>query len=163
MLGTNTLGEIGLGEIKEVIADSGEITCVTYFGGYFGTYFGAYFGICNDNEPAVTHQPGGGYYRKPIIYVDKQGRPVDLKTYRSRLENTVVQAARQIAREDPDTREVAKQLREAIASGVSERVAQEASAAAAVLTGLKAMLAELEQLALEEAEDEETAMLLLLA
>lgn len=49
---------------------------------YFGKrYFGnRYFGPGANVAPAL-HQPGGGYYRRPIIYVDRDGKPVDLDTY----------------------------------------------------------------------------------
>lgn len=50
---------------------------------YFGKrYFGnRYFGPGGDEQPAVVSQPGGGYYKRPIIYLDDKGRPVDLETY----------------------------------------------------------------------------------
>lgn len=130
------------------------------WGGSWGSAWGSSWGSSVVPPVVETRQPGGGY-RKPI-YLDKQGRPVDLKTYRARLENTVVQAAKQVARDEPDTREVARQLRDAIASGEAERIAQEARSAAETLTQLKAMLAELEQIVLEEAEDDEAAMIMLL-
>ncbi len=58
---------------------------------YFGKrYFGnRYFGPGGDIVVPVVavQQPGGGYYHRPIIYLDDQGKPVKLRDHKRRRES----------------------------------------------------------------------------
>lgn len=109
--------------------------------------------------PPQPMQPGGGGYRKPIIYVDEKGRPVDLKTFKVRTANEVMQAAK-VAEPRPFSRTLAR----AIAGKNNEEIAAEARRLAAVTANarLAELLDRLEQLAILEAEQDEGAALMLL-
>lgn len=127
-----------------------------------------------EGPPSEQARQPGGFYPKPVIYVDKHGRPVDLKTYKARAVNEAAQLAKpvidELPQEDrPIAREIVKALRQAVKAKADDRIAQEAGQLSALLAGaserLDRLLAELEQAARQQAldEDEMIAILLLAA
>jgi hypothetical protein len=126
--------------------------------------------------PAVgpVRQPGGFLPpRRPrhIIYLDRDGRPVDLKTYKARMVNEAVQTARntvkRLPKEDkPEAAERLRRLREALADGVVEHIVARSREMAEKVTALRRLVAELERIAAQEFEqgqrDDEAAIVLLL-
>lgn len=121
-------------------------------------------------EQARQH---GGFYPKPVIYVDKHGRPVDLKTYKARAVNEAAQIAKPVIaelpkEERPIAREIVAALRKAVRDKEDGRIATEASRLSALLadadTRLAQILFDLEQAARQQAiDDDELAAILLLA
>lgn len=120
----------------------------------------------------ATRQPGGGYpvggYRRPVIYVDDKGRPVDLKTFKARKANEALQSTKEAVADlpvdkRPAARAVVKALREAVGEGDDRRVADAAHRLAVLLANERVtlILDQLERAAREAADDEETALLLL--
>lgn len=138
----------------------------------WGVAWGSSWGIswgAGSAPPVVVpvRPPGGDGWYRPPIYVDDKGRPVDLKTYKARTANQAIQAAakavKELPKEDrPEAREALRALREAVAADVSERVAQEARSLASMLGELQGQLTKLEELAQQEALDEEALIILLL-
>lgn len=116
----------------------------------------------------ASHQPGGGYSR-PVILVDREGRPVDLK----KKANQAVQVAKKVVKALPaekkqeakaDIRALEAAVRAQVAQAVADRAQELRAQFAGVSETVEAVLLELERLAAEEAEDdEEAAMLLLVA
>lgn len=110
--------------------------------------------------------PGGGYYR-PVIYLDDKGRAVDLKAYKARTENQAIQAAKnavkELPKEDrPEARQAVRALQEAIEDQAAEQVIERSRQVAATVGELKGLLHQLEEIARQEAEDDEEAAMLLL-
>lgn len=122
-----------------------------------------------------TEQPRqpGGFYPKPVIYVDKHGRPVDLKTYKARAVNEAAQIAKPVIaelpkEERPIAREIVAALRKAVRDKEDGQIATEARRLSALLadadTRLAQILFDLEQAARQQAiDDDELAAILLLA
>ena len=132
-------------------------------------FFGA---VVVGGQTEQPRQPGG-FYPKPVIYVDKHGRPVDLKTYKARAVNEAAQIAKPIIAELPNeerpiAREIVAALRKAVRDKEDGQIATEASRLSALLadadTRLAQILFDLEQAARQQAiDDDEMIALLLLA
>lgn len=55
----------------------------------WGTSWGNSWGPVDAPVPVLDRQPGGGYYRRPIIYLDEHGKPVKLNEHRRPVEEPV--------------------------------------------------------------------------
>jgi hypothetical protein len=118
--------------------------------------------------PAVEpRQPGGGYYARPVILVDKHGRPIS----RDKLANKAIQQAKNAiddlpVSERPEARETLSDLRSAVRSGHVEAIAEQSRQLAVLLEEFQSVMSalrDLEAAAIREAdEDEEEAISLLL-
>lgn len=129
-------------------------------------------GVVGGGQTEQARQPGG-FYPKPVIYVDKHGRPVDLKTYKARAVNEAAQIAKPVIaelpkEERPIAREIVAALRKAVRDKEDGQIATEARRLSALLadadTRLAQILFDLEQAARQQAtDDDELAAILLLA
>jgi hypothetical protein len=135
-----------------------------------GAYTASFTGTVSD--PAPTTAAGGGGYRRPVIYLDGDGNPVDLETYRRNKAGDAARAAKTVAdalpaEDQPEARARIRALKRAIKAQSDERIAEEAARLASVMANadrrLSRVLDELDRIAKQEAEDEEAALFLLLS
>lgn len=134
------------------------------WGGSWGVSWGVSWGSGSAPPAPAEDFPHGGWL--PTVYLDKHGKKVDLKAYKAKA-NQVVQAAKKAAKELPnedraEAGEAIRALRLAVEDDVSQHVIEQTRVLSALVGNLKGLLAEIEQIARQQAEDDDAIAILLL-
>jgi len=131
--------------------------------------------VSNGGEPqfpaSVVEEvrwPGGWLPRRPIIYVDKKGNPIDLDEVEKREVNKAVQKAKQEVKslkgeDKADAKEALRELQNAAAAHERDEMIAAARELSEYVSAMGALVEVLQQIERDREDEEEAIAMLLLS